>query len=216
MTNKLNIKSFFIIFYSFFIKIGASLFLLSQPRNVIGILMKTFLHRPIGSLYFLTAGDFKNVQPWFNITLFKKRLRHRCFRVKFVKFPRTPFCIEHVWWLLLKLFTVFIHVDKKHIHTLSWKVYVHLKHIPHTILASLLLFGTIKIPLNFEIYFTETDLQRCLINHNTTRVFQMKFHYQQCIRGKWRTTECFINLVWCNQSVTQNSICHGNITSFYH
>ena len=137
-------------------------------------------------------------------TLFKKRLWHRCFPVKFVKFLRTPFCIEHLWWLLLKLFTFFIHVDKKHIHTLSWRVFVHLKHIPHTILTSLLLFGTIKIPLNFEIYFTETDLQSCLINHNTTRVYKMKFHYQQCIRRKWRTTECFINLIWCNQSVTQN------------
>ena len=53
-------------------------------------------------------------------TLFKKRLWHRCFPVNFVNFPllaltlrrcfyvdfakflRTPFCIEHLWWLLLK------------------------------------------------------------------------------------------------------------------
>ena len=35
-------------------------------------------------------------------TLLKKRLWHRCFSVNFVKFLRTPFCIEHLWWLLLK------------------------------------------------------------------------------------------------------------------
>ena len=34
-------------------------------------------------------------------TLFKKRLWHRCFPVKFAKFLRTPFFIEHHWWLLL-------------------------------------------------------------------------------------------------------------------
>ena len=26
---------------------------------------------------------------------------HRCFSVNFVKFLRTPFFIEHIWWLLL-------------------------------------------------------------------------------------------------------------------
>ena len=34
-------------------------------------------------------------------TLLKKRLWHRCFPVKFVKFLRTSFFIEHLWWLLL-------------------------------------------------------------------------------------------------------------------
>ena len=34
-------------------------------------------------------------------TLLKKRLWHRCFPVKFAKFLRTPFFIEHLWWLLL-------------------------------------------------------------------------------------------------------------------
>ena len=36
-------------------------------------------------------------------TLFKKRLWHRCFPVNFAKFPRIPFFIEHIWWLLLKI-----------------------------------------------------------------------------------------------------------------
>ena len=35
--------------------------------------------------------------------LLKKRLWHRCFPVNFVKFPRTPFFIEHLWLLLLEL-----------------------------------------------------------------------------------------------------------------
>ena len=34
-------------------------------------------------------------------TLFKKSLWHRCFPVNFGKFLRTPFFIEHLWWLLL-------------------------------------------------------------------------------------------------------------------
>ena len=34
-------------------------------------------------------------------TLLKKRLWHRCFPVNFAKFLRTPFFIEHLWWLLL-------------------------------------------------------------------------------------------------------------------
>ena len=34
-------------------------------------------------------------------TLLKKRLWHRCFRKNFAKFQRTPFFIDHLWWLLL-------------------------------------------------------------------------------------------------------------------
>ena len=36
-------------------------------------------------------------------TLLKKRLRHRCFPVKFLKFLRTAFPTEHLWWLHLVL-----------------------------------------------------------------------------------------------------------------
>ena len=36
-------------------------------------------------------------------TLLKKKLWHRCFSVNFVKFLRTSFFIEHLWWLLLSL-----------------------------------------------------------------------------------------------------------------
>ena len=36
-------------------------------------------------------------------TLLKLRLWHRCFPVNFVNFPRTPFFIEHLWWMFLNL-----------------------------------------------------------------------------------------------------------------
>ena len=35
-------------------------------------------------------------------TLLKKRFWHKCFPVNFVKFLRTPFSTEHLWWLLLE------------------------------------------------------------------------------------------------------------------
>ena len=38
--------------------------------------------------------------------LLKKRLWHRCFPVSFVKFLRTPFLTEHLWWLLLFFVTL--------------------------------------------------------------------------------------------------------------
>ena len=36
-----------------------------------------------------------------NFTLLKKRFWHMCFPKNFVKFLRTLFDIEHLWWLLL-------------------------------------------------------------------------------------------------------------------
>ena len=44
-------------------------------------------------------------------TLLKKRPWHRCFPVNFVKFLRTHFCIEHLWWLLL-LFVKIITISE--------------------------------------------------------------------------------------------------------
>ena len=38
-------------------------------------------------------------------TLLKKKFWHRCFPVDFAKFLRTPFVIEHLWWLLLSIVT---------------------------------------------------------------------------------------------------------------
>ena len=47
------------------------------------------------SLFFDKVADLRLA------TLLKKRLWHRCFPMHFVKFLRTPFLIEHLWWLLL-------------------------------------------------------------------------------------------------------------------
>ena len=49
------------------------------------------------SLFFDKVAGLKSV------TLLKKRLWHRCFPVNFAKFVRTPFFIEHLRWLLLKI-----------------------------------------------------------------------------------------------------------------
>ena len=95
-------------------------------------------------------------------TLLKKRLWHKCFPVNFVKFLRTPFFIEHLWWLLLYivLFTCQIvahsvaslqlalaskSLNKEHYFWLSWttcleKVHgamFHVKHQSYRITSSL-------------------------------------------------------------------------------
>ena len=43
-------------------------------------------------------------------TLLKKRLWHRRFSVNFVKFLKTLFCIEQLWWLLLSVKDSFIEM----------------------------------------------------------------------------------------------------------
>ena len=40
------------------------------------------------------------------VTLLTKRLWHRWFPVNFVKFPRTPFFIEHLWWPFVTSFVI--------------------------------------------------------------------------------------------------------------
>ena len=44
---------------------------------------------------------FNNIAGLRLATLLKKRLWRRRFPVNFVKFLRTPFLTEHLWWLLL-------------------------------------------------------------------------------------------------------------------
>ena len=78
----------------------------------------------------------------------KKRLWHRCFLVGFVKFLRTPFFMEHLWWLLLRLFSFKM---KKYVS------FVEMNMIPITIpKAQLLQFVTLiywKILLLFKHFF---------------------------------------------------------------
>ena len=45
---------------------------------------------------------FKKVAGLGSANLLKKRPWHRCFDVNFVKFLRTPFLTEHLWWPLLE------------------------------------------------------------------------------------------------------------------
>ena len=47
------------------------------------------------SLFFNKFGSLRPA------TLLEKRRQHSCFPVNFAKFLRTPFFIEHLWWLLL-------------------------------------------------------------------------------------------------------------------
>ena len=48
-------------------------------------------------------------------TLIKKSLWHKRFSVNFVKFLRTPFLTEHIWWLLQRfpISSVYFHVMYK-------------------------------------------------------------------------------------------------------
>ena len=50
---------------------------------------------PCQSLFFNKVADLRPA------TLLKKRLWHKCLPVNFVKFLRTAFLTEHLWWLLL-------------------------------------------------------------------------------------------------------------------
>ena len=74
-----------------------------QRYSVKKVFLK-FLQKCIGkhlcqSLFFnKVANKVAGLTP---ATLFKKRLWHRYFPVNFVKFSRTPFSKEQLWWLLL-------------------------------------------------------------------------------------------------------------------
>ena len=48
--------------------------------------------------FLIFSGGIESERP---ATLLKKRLRHKCFPVNFVKFL-TPFLTEHLWWLRLE------------------------------------------------------------------------------------------------------------------
>ena len=46
---------------------------------------------------------FNKVESLRPATFLKKKPWYRCFPVNFVKFLRTPFFTEHLWWLLLEI-----------------------------------------------------------------------------------------------------------------
>ena len=69
----------------FFIKVAGLKFHKNFPENI------------CASLFFNKVAGLRPA------TLLKKRLWHRCFPGNFVKFLRTTFCIENLWWLLLQI-----------------------------------------------------------------------------------------------------------------
>ena len=52
--------------------------------------------------------------------LLQKRLWHSCFPVNFIKFLRTAFFIEHLWWLLqaIRFLNIFIRHSLESLHVL--------------------------------------------------------------------------------------------------
>ena len=50
----------------------------------------------------------------------KKRLWYSCFPVNFVKFLRTHFFIEHLWWLLLQVLKIFWKHSRQVSHFVKW------------------------------------------------------------------------------------------------
>ena len=63
--------------------------------------------------------------------LLKKILWHRCFPVNFAKFLRKHFLTEHLWWLLLKVYSkvplaycinslLLIHFQQKNLNLNTW------------------------------------------------------------------------------------------------
>ena len=75
-------------------------------------LLEILKHRSSRPIVFCKKSVFKNLAKFTRkhlcqslfltkVPLLALTLR-RCFYVDFAKFLRTPFCIEHLWWLLLK------------------------------------------------------------------------------------------------------------------
>ena len=66
---------------------------------------------------------FNKVTGLWPATLLEKRLCHTCSPVNFVKFLRTPFFIEHLWWLFRVSF----------LFKISWRVVAMELHVKNLI-----------------------------------------------------------------------------------
>ena len=66
------------------------------PADILEAATRGVLCKCLGRPY-----PFKFLKAVRPVTLFKKRLWHRCFPANLAKFPRRPFFTEHLWWLLL-------------------------------------------------------------------------------------------------------------------
>ena len=75
----------------------------SQMFFKIGVLTVLQIHNNKNTYVVVSFDKVAGLKVW---NFIKNRLQHRRFPVKFVKFLRTPFFTEHLWWLLLALWTV--------------------------------------------------------------------------------------------------------------
>ena len=79
---------------------------------------------------------FNNIAVLKSATLLKKRLWHRCFPMNFAKISKNIFFMEHLWWLLLNIFSVWTT-------KITWRMSVSFIH------NLLLYFYHMLIPLSF-------------------------------------------------------------------
>ena len=75
-----------------------------RETPIINDMFKTFKSSVVKKFMLCSGVRLKFILP-ATATLLKKRLWHRRFPVNFAKFLRTPFFIEHLWWLLLTCLT---------------------------------------------------------------------------------------------------------------
>ena len=82
-------------------------------------------------------------------TLSKKRPWHRCFPVNFVKFLRTTFFKEHLWWLLLFFTVLFLYSLKTKYKTESlWLLIIYCYVLKFTLWKSEYVNLNILLPEN--------------------------------------------------------------------
>ena len=77
----------------------------------------------------------------------KKETWHSCFPVNFVKFPRTSFLTEHLWWLVLRKHVYFL----QHYYSVSY----HALKLINIEILTFLSFGT-QAPFFTKIYYIAT------------------------------------------------------------
>ena len=98
-----------LIFYFIYQKIKNKCGKTNKIKRILHSWCHTFCHYGFQSSEAVTRMSFvkkisqnshENIWP-HPATLLKKRFWNRCFPVNFVKFLKTPFLTEHLWWLLL-------------------------------------------------------------------------------------------------------------------
>ena len=84
------------------IKLLFVLFILQNPKQSGLYMITIFLTKKSSKLFMHRSSHQRcSMEKGRPATLLKRRLWYRCFPVNFVKFLRTPFFREHLWWLLL-------------------------------------------------------------------------------------------------------------------